>query len=205
MKETTMEAPLWDSTSLLKKMLENDPAVIYVLDRNLRIVYCNESWDRFAAQNGGKGLERQHQMGRAVMDSVPMPLKRFFENGYRKVLSSRKMWEHCYECSSPAVYRSFRMACYPDPEGDGLVVVNSLSVERLHDDPDSNQPFSSGIAYLDRDGVTTMCCHCRKTCRVEQVAVWDWVPEYLENPPALISHGICPVCMSLLYPQFVEG
>jgi hypothetical protein len=128
-----MEAFLWDGTKFVTGKLEKDPAVIYVLDRDLRIVYCNESWDRFAAQNGGSGLERQHQLGRAVMDAIPLPLKAFFEERYQKAFSSRQSWEYSYECSSSALYRTFRTVCYPDSRSDCLVVVNSLFVERVHE------------------------------------------------------------------------
>ncbi len=204
-EETSMQPNFPNSASLLKKNLENNAAVIYVLDRDLRIVYCNEAWNRFAAENGGRGLERDSQVGRSLMDVIPLPLKQFFEENYRKALSKREIWSHSYECSSPTVYRAFRMVSYPDPEGDGVVVVNSITVERPHEDQDRKVCSPNGMLYEDEQGIVTMCCHCRRTCRVGQTAVWDWVPIYLEEPPELISHGICAVCMNLIYPRFVEG
>jgi hypothetical protein len=135
------------------------------------------------------------------MDSVPAPLKPFFEDGYRKALSAGQTWEHCYECSSPAVYRQFRMAVYPAPAGDGLVVVNSLAVERPHDGGELKASLPNEAVYADRHGITTMCCHCRRVRRPEQVEVWDWVPAYVEKPPHGVSHGLCMVCLSLYYPE----
>lgn len=61
-----------------------------------------------------------------------MPLRPFFENGYGSVLSASQPFEYCYECSSATVYRTFRMSVYPTTEGDGCLVVNSLTVERAH-------------------------------------------------------------------------
>ena len=193
-------ATVMQSTSPDTARLEKDPAVIYALDRNLRIVYCNEAWDRFAAENGGRGLDRRHQLGRLVMDVIPMPLKPFFQAGYRKVLASRQPWEHCYECSSPTVFRRFQMVVHPDPGAAGLVVVNSIIVEQLHDDQERGICFPGEKVYVDTHGIITMCCHCRRTCRAEKTAAWDWVPAYVENPPEMISHSICGVCMSLYYP-----
>ena len=183
---------------VIRTNLEKDPAVVYMLDSDLRIRYCNEAWDRFAIENGGHGLERQHQLGRPVMDVIPAPLKRFYQQGYDQVLSSGQPWEQDYDCSSPAVYRRFRMAVYPDPEGDGLSVVNSLAVDRPH----GAEIVPRGVnefVYLDEHGHVTMCCHCRRTCRANHPHVWGWVPANLEGPPGSVSHGLCAVCANLIY------
>ena len=197
-----MQSSAPQGDSLLKRDLENDPAVIYVLDRDLRILFCNKAWDRFAAGNGGVGLERHRQLGRCVMDAVPAPLRPFFEEGYGRVRASRQAWEHRYECSSPTVYRAFHMAVYPAPRGEGLVVVNSLAVERPHDPLERIARLPDETAYEAPDGTVTMCCHCRRTSRLKETAVWDWVPAYVENPAARVSHGMCSVCLNLFYPEF---
>lgn len=181
---------------------ETDPAVIYALDRDLRIVYCNAAWDRFALENGGAGLERPLALGRPVMDSVPKVLHAFFEDGYRRTLSSRETWEHTYECSSPSVYRSFRMSTYPEPDGSGLVVVNSLVVAHPHDDAKRPPQAPDLGLYVDDFGVLKMCSHCRRVSRVGEPARWDWVPAFVDAPPERVSHGLCGVCVHLFYPDF---
>jgi len=118
--------------SLTRQSLENDPAIIYFLDRGLQITHCNFAWDRFANDNGGKDLARQIVLGRFVMDVIPPPLKSFYADAYHSVLDSRRPWECTYECSSANVFRSFRMAIYHDPVDAGLLVVNSLTIERPH-------------------------------------------------------------------------
>lgn len=192
--ETTPDNPL-------TMRLEKDPAVIYMLDRDLRIVYCNEAWDRFAAENGGRGLERERQFGQPVMDVIPQPLRRFFKEGYEKVLFGRETWEFTYECSSARVYRTFRAMVYPAPLGEELVVVNSLSVARPHQDRDRKPFVVDERLYVDPNGIVTVCCHCRRTCRASERSVWDWVPSYLAQPPQQVSHGICEVCRNLFYPD----
>jgi hypothetical protein len=39
-------------------VVEADTSVIYCLDLNLAITYCNPAWDRFAMENGAKELCR---------------------------------------------------------------------------------------------------------------------------------------------------
>jgi hypothetical protein len=42
---------------------EDDPSVVYVLDDDLRLAYCNKAWDEFAEHNGGTHLRRVEQLG----------------------------------------------------------------------------------------------------------------------------------------------
>ncbi|MGJ5818425.1 PAS domain-containing protein [Paludibaculum fermentans] len=193
------------SGALRRDRLEDDPAVIFALDNDLRIVYCNAAWDRFARENSGAGLERHRQLGQPVMACVPDVLKPFFEDGYRRVLTSREAWQHSYECSSPSHFRSFRMLTYAEPDGSGLVVVNSLTVMRPHDEHD-RVPLPPEIScYLDEAGVLKMCSHCRRVCHRADHSRWDWVPELLAAPPKRVSHGICGICRQVFYPDSVEG
>jgi hypothetical protein len=180
--------------------LENDTAIIYVLDRDLRIVYCNEAWDRFATENGGRSLLRPRPLGLCVIDVIPPQLKRFFEKAYREALSTGLVWQHCYECSSPAVYRKYEMKVHPDREAGHLVVVNSLAVEWLHSATERETYGPDEEIYTDWDGIVTVCCECRRTRRSgREASIWDWVPGYVEQPPGRISHGICDVCLQMSY------
>ncbi len=137
------------------------------------------------------------------MAAVPMPLKPFFNDGFRTAIGSHKIWEHDYECSSPEIFRIFHMAAYQDPEGDGLVVVNSIRVERPHDNRERDVCFPDKKIYEDDSGFVAMCCNCRRTNRPGRGNVWDWVPAYVNRPPLNTSHGICSVCLNLYYPKIV--
>ena len=37
-------------------VVETDPAVIFCLDAELRLTYCNAAWDQFAQENGAPEL-----------------------------------------------------------------------------------------------------------------------------------------------------
>ena len=204
MEEGSPSGAEWESSGGLRNQFETDPAVIYVLDERLRITYCNQSWDRFAKENGGWGLDRDHIRGCSFMAAIPPALQQFFEEGFEKVLTKREVFEHCYECSSPEVHRKFRMSAHPDPEGTGLVIVNSLIVEQPHDTAERPAQLPDTAVYVDAHAKITMCCHCRRTRRATQRMVWDWVPAYLNDAPVPVSHGICTVCMTLHYPDYVE-
>jgi hypothetical protein len=62
--------------------LEADHSIIYMLGRDLRIVYCNKAWDEFASLNGGVGLNRKSVLGKSVVDVIAEPLRPFFANGF---------------------------------------------------------------------------------------------------------------------------
>jgi hypothetical protein len=203
LRKTLRQPPFMQTINLTRKNLEDDPSVIYFLNPRLRITYCNLAWDRFASQNGGQDLAREVVVGRPVMDAVPAPLKPFYNDAYDRVLSSQKPWEYTYECSSATTYRSFRMSIFPDPDNSGLMIVNSLTVERPHGS--EREPSNLTDVYTTKDhGITTMCCHCRRTRKIDQKEVWDWVPGFVERPPRLVSHGICPVCRIVFYPGLLN-
>ena len=192
-----------ETVNLTRENLENDPSVIYFLNLHLRITHCNLAWDRFANQNGGQDLAREVVVGRPVMDAVPAPLKPFYDDAYARVFASQKPWEYTYECSSATTYRSFRMSIYPDPDNNGLVIVNSLTVERPHGS--EREPSTLTDLYTTKEhGIITMCCHCRRTRRIDEKEVWDWVPSFVERPPRLVSHGICPVCRVMYYSSLLN-
>jgi len=177
--------------------LEKDPAIIYVLDQDLRIIYCNETWDRFAEENGGGNLLRPRALGLSVIDLTPSPLKEFFEKAYREALSTGQVWQHRYDCSSPELFRQYHMRVYPNQETAQLVVVHSLVVEGPHSEKKRETHTPDKEIYAGQDGIVTICCECRRTCRAGQASVWDWVPAYIERPPERISHGICDVCLNM--------
>src|SRR5579872_1274626 len=160
--------------------LEHDHSVIFSLDANLRITYCNTAWDRFAAANGGAELIRPAPIGRSLLDYISGPLVPYYETAFRNALSAAQTWRNVYECSSPAVFRKFVMHVFPLKETHGLLVVNSLCVERPHEP--SHEPRCDA-AYRAPNGIVVMCSHCRRTRRSHGSEQWDWVPEYVEHQP----------------------
>jgi hypothetical protein len=184
------------------KEFEDDPSVVYVLDEDLRLAYCNEAWDEFAEHNGGPHLRRVKQIGHPVLDAISEPLKAFYRSAFERSLAERQPWEHWYECSSPECYRGFHMQVMPLQAPARLVVRNSLVVEKAHQRI-RRAPLTA--VYRTAGGIIEMCMHCRKTRRSEGSDIWDWVPEFLATPPDNVSHGLCESCFHHYYPQEASG
>lgn len=179
--------------------LERSKSVIYVLDQDFRILYCNQAWDEFAKANEGQGLVRPAVLGQSALQVSAPPLRTFYETMFCTVLESGRPCELDYECSSPDLYRVFHMRVLPVRDGNQLLIANALAVERPHG---LNRPARAAdlARYVDAHGFLHMCSHCRCTRRMEG-NTWDWVPSYLNQPPAPVSHGLCPVCMMYYYPE----
>jgi len=178
--------------------LEHDHAVIFSLDADLRITYCNTAWDRFAVANGGPELMRPAPIGRPLLDFISGPLAAYYAAALGNARSAPEPWHHVYECSSPAAFRRFVMHVFPDKVTHGLLVVNSLCVERPHE---PGQTRLRDADYRGRNGLIVMCSHCRRTRRDGPLEEWDWVPEYVEHQPPKTSHGLCNPCLEYYYPK----
>jgi hypothetical protein len=180
-------------------VVEADTAVIFCLDADLRITYCNPAWDRFALANGGTHLCRPTPIGISVLDYISGPDKQYFAKQYRRVIGREEPWERDYECSSANVYRRFRLRVVPMQKRPGLFVVNSLRVEHAH-----QLTACAGIEseYRRPDGFIVMCASCRRTRRYcPGMDVWDWVPTFVDTFPLRTTHGVCSPCRELYYPD----
>lgn len=181
--------------------LDADHSIIYMLSPDLRIIYCNKAWDEFASLNGGIELSRETVLGTYILEVIAEPLRPFYANSFAQAQKQLRPWEHDYECSSPDSFRLFDMRVLP-LANSYLLVENSLQVEKPHGlERPAMPPYSA--AYLDECGILTMCSHCRRTRRINTgaVPIWDWVPEFLTDPPGPVSHGLCPNCRAYFYPH----
>jgi hypothetical protein len=181
--------------------IENDGAVIYALDCDLHLVYCNAAWDAFAVSNGAPGLIRERQIGMPIMAVIPAPLREFYRRAFGNVLYTRAPWRFTYECSSPRAERHFHMIVNSTWRGDGLIVVNSLISETPHNRPEA----TGGAQYRNLSGIIIMCAHCRRVRTCREPARWDWVPDYVERMPRDITNSLCPTCKELHYGRDLRG
>lgn len=178
-----------------REAYDADPAVIYVLDENLKIVQCNPAWDRFAVENGAPGLTGSRVCGTGIMDVVPPVLHDFYGTAYATVRRFQRQWWHVFDCSSADVSRSFQMRILPEGPRD-LVVINTL----LREEPHVAQAAARIEEYSDADGVVTMCANCRRVEHLTQPGRWDWLPWLLAASGALVKPGLCSFCFAYHYP-----
>jgi len=182
----------------LAKVLDDSPTVSYIVDESFRFVHCNPAWDHFAAANGGHGLERDRMIGADLFASIPGVLVDAYRRAFESVAAGGPVWVKTYECSSPDVFRTFQMRIHLlDRPPRWFLVTNPLVVERPH------HRISVGSEQYFRDGIVTICSHCRCARRNTTPEQWDFVPEYLVlagRDALLVSHGLCPVCAAYFYP-----
>ncbi len=164
----------------------------YIVTSDLRLLCMNSVWDEFARANGGEAVLARWRRGRSIVDAISEPLRAFYVAGFRTACEREEPWEHDYECSTPDMLRTFRMTAYPF--AGALVITNTLRLERPHD----RHPCLPDDVYVT-DGIVHMCAHCRRSRR--DATTWDWVPAYLAQPPALVSHGLCGPCLHYHYPR----
>lgn len=184
--------------------LDGHPESIFVIDPDGRLVYVNEGWYRFADSNGGQPqIADTWGIGASYFAAIPEPLEPFYRHLFRQAPAygeTATPLTHCYQCSTPTVYREYSMQIYSLPEQQGHLVVNSLVVERPHDPQEQPPKDPSGAHYIDDGGFIHQCAHCRRIQHQGSEARWDWVPAWVEQPPPNTSHGICPVCLDYYFP-----
>jgi hypothetical protein len=175
--------------------LEASRDVAYQLNSDLRIVYCNPAWDRFALANNGASALSDRVLGSTIMDFVPPELLDFYRAAFASAQDT--VVEFDYECSSPDLYRTFEMQILPIEEPSGYAVINALRVE---DRMERIRPaLVLGPEYVSDAGIITVCSHCRRTRRVDCSDQWDWVPDNLKPVQRNVSHGLCPICYAYFY------
>lgn len=177
--------------------LEKAGGTVYGLWPDLRLAYMNRAWSHFASENGGgTTFGRGWGLGRCILDAIAQPLRPFFVANYGRCLDESRPWEHVYQCSSAERYREYHMTVFPLGRREGLLVVNSLRVESPHARV-ALPPLED--RYRNANGIICQCSHCRRTRRVDEAAIWDWVAEWVKRSPKGTSHSICPECFGFHY------
>lgn len=182
------------------KTLNEYDGTIYGVWPDLTLAYFNSAWIEFAKNNGGEPtISRCWPLGTSIEKTLG-PLTTFYRQGFAGCLRTNHIWTHTYECSSATNFRKFLMRAHPLGHGDGLLVVNSLLVERPRNSKEANTPPAEPQSYRDRNGLAHMCAHCRCIRQDAPVTRWIWVPAFVASVPDNVSHGLCPVCYEYHYP-----
>ncbi|MFW5845177.1 MAG: hypothetical protein ACOCXJ_03030 [Planctomycetota bacterium] len=173
---------------------------IYLLDEELRLAGWNAAYLLFAKHNGDPELAGRFPLG-TPLDAVVAPdLLPFYEQAYRTVLTTGEAFSCDYDCSSATHYRAFRMQAHALVRHGCILVSNHLRIECDHDE--DGHPLSS--AHRRDDGSIVQCAHCRKIRDHRYLNKWDWVPSTVAAQPLNTSHGICPLCLAVFYPDAEE-
>jgi hypothetical protein len=189
-----LTAAFRDELALLIRSLQPLTAVSYVLDEQLRFVYCNPAWDAFAISNGAPELALNALAGQSLFKAIPPVLQPFYVDGFHLIRAGNESWEHIYECSSPQEFRRYKMRL-DLILGSWFLVRNTLVIKRAHEKP--VRPGRHN--YVADTGFVAMCCNCRCCRRTGKAQKWDFVPEYVADPPRTLEHILCPNCLHAYY------
>jgi hypothetical protein len=171
--------------------LDADPHVIFALSHELDLVYFNAAYLEFAAQNGGD--PGALTLGPTFLPAMTPAVQRHHEAQLLGALRTGTPWHLDYACPGGGKYREFHQIAYPSRYRDGLIVVNSLKIEvPMSSQAGARPPVED--AYRQRNGLITQCSNCRRTQRADGTAVWDWIPDWVDDMPPDTSHSICETC-----------
>lgn len=182
-------------------------STLYGLRRDLTIGYVNAEWIRYGLKNSAPRhlLAPASVLGRSILDAITGPVRRYYHNLFRDTFRVARPRTHEYECSTPDELRYLHMDILPLPFGDptpkGLLTIHS----KIHSRPipdDYGPPTGTARPedYLTAHGLLVSCSNCRRFRSQKDPDRWDWIPEYLNDPPAPISHGICEICLDYYHP-----
>ena len=174
--------------------LEADPQSIYALSDQLKLIYLNPGWFRFARENDGEpSISGRYPVGSDFPEAVSESLRGFYVEHFQSILQTGVIWEHDYECSSPDLYRIYHETAYPMHNKRGVLVMNSLLIETAHE-PSDESVSSDELVYRNDNGLIMQCGYCRRFQRNQTPDIWDWNPTWLRHPPGQVSHSLCKIC-----------
>ncbi|GFO54832.1 hypothetical protein GMSM_18390 [Geomonas sp. Red276] len=204
MPEDDMSRFVPDFPSLLGGLsleaLQEEAGAVFGLLPDLTIGYLNAGWFRFAADNGGEpAISERFGLGTYIGSAIDGEARDFYLERFESALRSGEVWRHEYECSSDAVFRSFHQTAYPLAGQAGLVVVNSLLIERPHDVAERPPQPPLVDHYCNEHGLISQCSNCRRVHRRANPERWDWVPAWVARMPENITHTFCRTCFEYYF------
>jgi hypothetical protein len=170
---------------------------IFFLDSQLIIRGYNDYYVHFATQNGLLDIESKFGLDCPVLEAISPELRSYYEQSWQKTLLANRVFTQEYECSSPEQIRRYYQTAYPIYGGTGLIVI-STCMFTLENDSDEVAVMPQ---HTRPDGFVVQCSNCRKVKNHDFEEQWDWIPQWVGNPPSNTSHGICAYCIDHYYPD----
>jgi hypothetical protein len=190
-------------SSLLRAAFDSIPSHLAIVDYHGVIRMVNNSWNRFASENGalpsdiGEGLNylkvaNSCEEGAAV------------EAALRQVLSGEShIFIEEYPCNSPEEERWFRCtvssfildsARYAVVRHDDITIEHEMLLS-LKSKKLELERVNADLKWLQ--GVIPTCSYCRRIRN--DSGAWHQLESYLAAVGTAFSHGVCDDCMPRLY------
>ncbi len=125
-------------------------STLYVADENLRVVYTNDEWRRFAQVNRGAELAGP-AWNMHLLENMSGRERERWASIYELLLSGKlSHYEEDFICSSPDERRIYRMRSTPVARDDGSTLLVHHTV-RIDDKAEEREGMRSRLRALDSD------------------------------------------------------
>ncbi len=201
------ELAVQNDRNLLRTLIDNLPDLIYFKDADGRYILNNR------AHLQSMGVERQEEVfGKTTFDFHPRELAQQYHEDERRIVSTGNALPGREELAlhkNTGEQRWHLTTKIPIKNGEGVVtgfvgisrdITNQKLLEKQRD-----HYVKELQEALDRvttlSGLLPICSGCKKI-RNDQ-GYWQQVEGYImEHSSARFTHGLCPECLSRIYPDF---
>ena len=171
------------------------PDLSYWIDLSENIVDVSADWERFALDNGGRGIEARQVLGRSLLSFVHGDVSRMF---VRTLIQSARLLRRPlvrpYRCDSPTTRRYMEMRLSLDDSG--LLRWEHRTVR--------TEPMQHALHFtvqqqgrpLARPGRLVRCSMCNRVKAGQDWGEADQVFTHAEDDrEILVIYGVCPDCL----------
>lgn len=169
--------------------------VVYQIDTNDVLVFVNEQWNLFAAENGSANLVSQYVRNRSIWEFIhDAETRQFHEILLEKVRSGKEIRNLPFRCDSPELRRFMEMDI-------SLAAVEGVEYRCRTIKTEARDPVPL-IQCKVHDGETflRMCSWCKKIDTGNQT--WEEIEDAIRHLGLFsdkcipqISHTICETCI----------
>jgi hypothetical protein len=164
------------------------------VDVNDEIIFVNDAWCEFAAENGAPDLTRERVTGHSLWECIHgRETRHLMEILFFRVRALELMLTFPFRCDSPVTRRDMSST---------VRLLNGAGAVEIISRVEHQEPLPAGVvppAGNARPRMVTICGWCRKIrvpekgwVEVEQ-AIADLDLFGVAGPPSL-THGMCPDC-----------
>ena len=145
----------------ITRSFERSFSLIYIVDKNLKINYCNQALGKCGLLNGDCNRPKfpsTNIPSRGEIDFLEVistPLRPFYESRLFIVGKSKEFAVHDLECCSEMFYRLCRVTIMPFAISDGYCIISNLLTSRRHSRKEITLPKIRD--YVGTDQNIQMC------------------------------------------------
>lgn len=199
---------LADRAPLLEAVLDSTSTPIFSLDREYRYQFFNQAHAR--TMEGIYGHEIR--VGRCLLEYQPEVDRNAAKSNLDRALKGESVVASAFSGDEALDRRYFEIVHNPVRGRSGIVVgvsVIALDITERKRLEDRNAELVESLQRSLEEiktlrGILPLCSFCKKIR--DDKGYWEQVDIYIhKHTEADISHGICPACMKIHYPEAYEA